>query len=386
MPNVITHFFLTLNLKVLSAYHEEARIGETAYMKVFIDILTPKQCMLFSILSERLRKNGHHVFEVTREYKEVVQLLGIKGIKARIVGRHGGETLSGKLKASVERTLELASIMAELQPDAVVSFSSPETSRVAFGLNIPHICLNDSPHAEAVARLTIPLATLLLTPKIIPKIVWARFGISLDKIIRYKALDAWAWLKDFKPDEKILSQLGLEKSRPIAAFRTEESFASYLLGKTSKTPVLLPLIERLLKSNVDFQAVVMPRYETQTAFLKEKLRKRATVCESIIDGPSLLSYASVFVGAGGTMTTEAALLGVPTFSCYPDTSFLVERYLIKKGLIVRENSLERLRARVLEALEKAESIKKAQTAKAQKLTNSFEDPIEVIVKGIEKVT
>jgi len=354
-------------------------------MKIFIDILTPKQCMFFSKLLEHLRKDGHQVFEVTREYKEVIQLLNMKGIKAKVVGKHGGETLPGKLKASVERTLELASIMAELRPDMAVSFSSPETSRVAFGLKIPNVCVNDSPHAEAVARLTIPLTTLLLTPKVIPKTVWTKFGIPQERIIQYNALDAWAWLKGFKPDEKVLSHLRLEKSRPIVAFRTEESFASYLLGKTSKTSVLLPLIKSLLKSDADFQAVVMPRYEPQTALLKEKLGKRVKVCETTIDGPSLLSFASVVIGAGGTMTTEAALLGVPTFSCYPDKSFLVEKYLIKKGLIVRETSLERMRAKVLNTLKNIESVRKAQAAKARRLTSSFEDPIDVIAKATAKL-
>jgi len=355
-------------------------------MKIFIDILTPKQCMFFSKLSERLRRDGHQVFEATRQYREVIQLIRMKGIMAQVVGRHGGETLPGKLKASVERTLELASKMADLRPDVAVSLASPETSRVAFGLKIPHVCLNDSPHAEAVARLTVPLATLLLTPQIISKTVWTKFGISKDRIIQYKALDAWAWLRDFKPDKKVLTQLGLEKSKPIVAFRTEESFASYLLGKTSRTPILLPLIESLLKSDVDFQAVVMPRYETQTTLLKDKLGKRARVCESTIDAVSLISYASVFVGAGGTMTTEAALLGVPTFSCYPDKPFLVEKYLIKKELIARETSLERVRAKILETLQKIENVQKAQVVKARKLTSSFEDPVDVIVKAIEKVT
>jgi predicted glycosyltransferase len=341
--------------------------------------------MLFSKLSERLRNDGHQVVEATREYREVNQLCNMMEIHARVVGKHGGQTLLGKLKASTERTLELASLMAEVQPDVAVSFASPETSRVAYGLRIPHVCLNDSPHAEAVAHLTVPLATLLLTPKIIPKTIWMKFGISQSKIIQYRALDAWSWLKDFKPNKNVLMQLGLETSKPIVVFRTEESFASYLLGKTSKTPRLLPLVESLLKSNANFQAVVLPRYETQAALLREQLRKRALVCESIIDARSLLSYASVFVGAGGTMTSEAALLGVPTFSCYPDRSFLVEKYLIKKGLIIRETSLEKVGPKVLQTLQKLETVQKTQRMKADKLTRSFEDPIDVIAKAIEKV-
>lgn len=354
-------------------------------MKVFIDILTPKQGMLFSKLSTRLRENGHSIFEVTREYREVTQLLSLKGIKALVVGKHGGENLSSKLAASVERTLKLTSIMSELRPDVAVSFSSPETSRVAFGLGIPHVCINDSPHAEAVARLTVPLATLLLTPKAIPKNVWTKFGISSEKIIQYNALDSWAWLRDFKPDQKILTHLHLEKSRLIVAFRPEESFASYLLGKTSKTPSLLPLIESLLKSGVDFQAVVVPRYETQR-LLKEKLGEQVIVCESVVDAPSLLSYSSVFVGAGGTMTSEAALLGVPTFSCYPGNPYIVEKYLIKLGLIDREINLERVKVKVLKTLRNIDDVRKTQAAKAQKLTSGFEDPVDVIARAIENMS
>jgi predicted glycosyltransferase len=354
-------------------------------MKVFIDILTPKQGMLFSKLSKRLRENGHSIFEITREYREATQLLSLKGIKALVVGKHGGENLSSKLTASAERTLKLTSIMTELRPDVAVSFSSPETSRVTFGLGIPHVCINDSPHAEAVARLTVPLATWLLTPKAIPKNAWTKFGIASKKIIQYNALDSWAWLKDLKPDEKILAQLNLEKSKSIVAFRPEESFASYLLGKTSKTPSLLPLIEGLLKSGVDFQAVVFPRYETQH-FLKEKLGEHVRVCESVVDAPSLLYYSSVFIGAGGTMTSEAALLGVPTFSCYPSKPYIVEKYLIKKGLIDREPSLERVKVKVLKTLRNIESSRKMQAEKARRLTSSFEDPVDVIAKTIENMS
>jgi len=354
-------------------------------MKILIDILTPKQCMLFAKLSERLRKEGHQIYQVTRDYREVNQLLEMRGIAARVVGEHGGESLQDKLKASAQRTLELTSIFAELKPDVAVSFSSPETSRVAFGLGIPHVCLNDSPHSEAVARLSIPLATMLLTPKCIPKKTWIKFGVQHDRIIQYNAIDPWAWLKDFKPDEEILNQLGLEKSRHIVVFRTEEAFASYLLGKISRTPVWMPLLKSLVEANADLQVVVIPRYEAQVALLTQALGNRATVCKSIIDAPRLLAYASIFVGAGGTMTAEAALLGVPTFSCYPDKPYLIEKYLIEKGLVVREANCTRVRTKVLKTLRNVKRARQLQEMKARKLTSSFEDPVEVIVKAIEKV-
>ena len=355
-------------------------------MKIFIDILTPKQCMLFAKLSERLRRDGHKVTLVTREYREVNQLLRIKGMTAQAVGKHGGGNLQDKLEASAQRTLELTSLIPELQPDVAVSFASPETSRVAFGLGLPHVCLNDSPHSEAVARLTVPLVTLLVTPKFIPKNAWTRFGIKSDRIVQYNAIDPWIWLKDFKPDVKILKQLGLETSKPIVVFRAEESFASYLLGKAPESPSWSPLLESLLKSGTDFQAVIIPRYDTQIAHLIERYENRATICKSAIDASSLLAYTSVFVGGGGTMTAEAALLGVPTFSCYPGKSFLIEEFLIRRRLVAREADWRKAKAKILRILRDIDNARKVQLARAKELTGSFEDPIDVIVRAVEKAS
>lgn len=354
-------------------------------MRILIDILTPKQCMLFSRLSERLEKEGHLTLKTTRAYREVLQLLRLKRMDAKVVGRHGGGALAGKLRASAERTLQLASLFKGWNPDVAVSFSSPEAARVAFGLGVPHVCVNDSPHAEAVARLTVPLSKLLLTPRVIPKRAWVKFGLSADKIVQYNALDAWAWLKDHRPDENVLRQLGLNKSRPIITFRTEETFASYLLGKTPKKLLIAPIIRKILETYQDFQIVVVPRYEKQAAALKKALGGRAVICDSVVDGPGLLSFTSAFIGAGGTMTIEAALLGAPTFSCYPDKPFLIEKYLINKGLVVRESNPERATRKIVKTLRNLEVAKKRQEEKARGLTKDFEDPIEVIASTINDV-
>lgn len=354
-------------------------------MKIFIDILTPKQCMLFTRLAERLTKRGHQIFQTTREYREVLQLLHLKGIHVKVVGKHGGGRLLDKLEANAKRTLQLAKLMKESKPDVAVSFSSPEAARVAFGLGIPHICINDSPHAEAVARLTIPLSERLLTPKMIPKEAWTKFGISADKIVQYNALDAWAWLKDFKPNERILTELRLDETRLIITFRTEETFASYLLQKAQKIPIVVSTIRELLQTSRDTQIVVLPRYEKQVSVLKSIFHENVVICHTTIDAPSLLSFTSIFVGAGGTMTSEAVLLGVPTFSCYPEEPYLIERYLLSKRLAIRETNPRKLAKRILETLDNLKTARKRQSEKARRLVNAFEDPVDVIVKTVEDV-
>ncbi len=354
-------------------------------MRIFIDILTPKQCMLFAKLSEKLMENGHQIFLTTREYREVVQLLHLKGIDAKAVGKHGGGKLFNKLKASGKRALQLTSVIKRWNPDVAVSFSSPEAARVAFGLGIPHICINDSPHAEAVARLTIPLSKRLLTPKMIPKKAWTKFGISTNSIVQYNALDAWVWLRDFEPNKRILSELDLNETKSILTFRTEETFAAYLLHKARRIPIVVSTIRKLLQTSRDFQVVVLPRYEKQAAALENIFREKVVVCDTIVDAPSLLSFTSIFVGAGGTMTSEATLLGVPTFSCYPEEPYLIEKYLIKEGLAIRETSPRKLAKAILETLDNLKTVRKKQYEKARRLTSAFEDPVDIIVKTIENM-
>jgi len=88
---------------------------------------------------------------------------------------------------------------------------------------------------------------------------------------------------------------------------------------------------------------------------------------------------------GGTMSAEAALLGVPTFSAYPAESFIIEKYLIDQGLINKETDSGKLLAKISGMLENLEGAKEESSARARRLVESFEDPLEVISREVEKV-
>jgi len=217
-------------------------------MLVWLDLLTPKQVNFLGVLSSRLEARGHSVFRTTRRYKEVNELLRQKNLNAVSVGKHGGRSLEGKLTASAQRISQLSKMINRLKPDLSVAFASPEAARVAFGLAIPHYTINDSPHATAVARLTIPLAAKLFSPSLISKRVWQKLGASREMIIQYNALDPMGWLRTFIPNPAILSELNLDVSEPVVVLRLEEAFAAYLLGRVpEQESVTIPIINVPLK-------------------------------------------------------------------------------------------------------------------------------------------
>ena len=84
------------------------------------------------------------------------------------------------------------------------------------------------------------------------------------------------------------------------------------------------------------------------------------------------------------MTTEAALLGVPTFSCYPGEPFIVLKYLIREKLVKLERDPKELATKILTILNNIEYEKKRQAERARRLVETFEDPIEVMATEIEK--
>ena len=136
-----------------------------------------------------LRK-GNKILCTSRHYREAAQLAKLRKIDVEFVGRHGGKDVAEKLDASLERMVQLAKLVRRFGPDLTVSFCSPEASRISYGLGVRHIAFCDSPHAEAVMRLCVPLVQKLLIPWIIPKKEFAKFGISQKDIIQYRAIDA----------------------------------------------------------------------------------------------------------------------------------------------------------------------------------------------------
>lgn len=345
-------------------------------MRVLIDILTPKQCRFFSILSRRLEEKGFNVYKTARGFREVAQLLEVLNEDAHVVGRYGGASLDGKLEASLDRMMELKKVVQDFKPNLVVSFSSPEAARIAFGLGIPHVAVNDSPHSEAVARLTIPLSSMLFTPWVIPKRAWTVYGIASHRVCKYRALDPAAWLKGFKPDIRVLEELGVERDKPIAVFRLEESQASYLLGRGG----LVEDVAKRVLDEFDLQLVIMPRYVEQVRRVEKAFKGKAIVPRKAVDAASLLYYASILVGGGGTMNTEAALLGVPVVSCYPREATYVEKYLKAKGLVYRASNPNEALNLIKRLLDQSEKTRIERVAR--RLLSSMVNPAEFIAERI----
>ena len=337
-------------------------------MKIWFDILTPKQYLFFGYFIQKLRKQ-HKIVSTSRKYQQVNGIRKFGSINPIIVGKHGGKNNVNKLLASLDRTKLLTNKIEKLNPDLLISFCSPEASRVAFGLGIPHIAFSDSPHAKAVMRLSLPYAAKLLTPWIFPKSDFEGFGINRKNIISYKAIDAGIIIKNYQKNKQ--KKINAKK---IIVIRPEESEAAYITKKSKTVKIIKKIVDKFPEE----QKIVLSRYKGQTENLRKIFGSDICLFSKPVNGKELLNNTDCFIGSGGTMTAEAGLLGIPTISLNTIPN-RIEDFLVKKRIIVRSENPERISKEVYQSLNNLQIIKKRKE-NAKKIVTTFEDPYQVLLK------
>jgi len=339
-------------------------------LKIWLDILTPKQILFFEPMIKRLKKN-HSVLCTSRKYNQVTELAKIRKQKLVIIGKHGGAEKHDKLDASLSRSKLLVKKITKFSPDITLSFCSPEAARISYGLGIKHICFSDSPHAENVMRLVVPLVQKLLIPWIIPKKKFTKFGIDQNNIIQYKAIDAATISK--RKIKNIKKTVG----KRIILIRLEEDEASYSLKKRP----IIPIIKEILKEFSGQEIVIMTRYVTQKKYLQQIFQKKIKILSTVVDSKLLLYNADIFIGSGGTMTAESALLGIPTIS-YDAVPNIIEDYLVRKKLVMREINPKKMVSVMKKVFKSSNSRRKN---RAKKMMSSMEDPYPILLKTMKSV-
>ncbi|MGB9756355.1 MAG: DUF354 domain-containing protein [Candidatus Bathyarchaeales archaeon] len=326
-------------------------------MLVWYDACTGKHVRYGVAIAEKLRAAGHEVILTTRKHPDTVPLASFLGEKFIVVGRYNPKSLLSRLREGVRRQLLFCKIFGKAVPDVVVSHCSVDQIRVAFGLGIPIIATVDTPYAEAVNRLTLPLSDYIVASKAIPEKMLQVYNVN-GKIIHFDGVDEVAWIKGFKP------QVKYEFGSPLIVVREVEEKAAYAKGKLSS----INLAKKLTSLG---KVVFLPRYDRKTI-------KGLIIPKGFVDSASLVAQADLFVGVGGTITREAALQGTPAIIINFFQEQHVNDYLADKGFPIFRTEV----ASVFELAKKLLGNKKD----VRDLLDKLENPVDVISKTLEKLS
>lgn len=319
---------------------------------IWVDVTNLPHVLFFQDFIAR-----NKAFVTARRHSSLTGLLEARGIDYTLVGRHGGRDAREKLLQSARRIQLLARILPE-GVDLGVAKHSVELPRVAFGLGFPCLQVVDNEYAEHQNRLTLPLCTKILVPRALDRRRLIGQGAEKTRITRFNGLCELAHLRDFSPSDP-----GVEGEYVLV--RPEPAQAAYF-RKRDRTQELIDAL-----ADAGYRVVALPR-------AGGGYRHAST--PATLDSLSLIYHATVFVGGGGTMNRESALLGTPAISYYPQEPLGVDRFLMRRKLLVR-CGIEEVPSLVEELAGKKESLRK----KAQRLRQRLEDPVEVLEREVSSL-
>jgi predicted glycosyltransferase len=266
-------------------------------MKILIDINHPAHVHFFRNLIEEFRLKNIN-FVVTASDKDIAfTLLRLYNLPFINLGSYGGSLLAKFLNIPL-MALKMWKVALREKPDLMIGLGSSRITHAGFLTGIKTFVFTDTEHAKEHLLLYKPFVTRIYTPDC--------FLMDLgDKQVRYPSYHELAYLHPnrFTPNKKTLEELGIGDDERLFVVRFVSWNASHDIGhKGFSTAGKIELVNMLAKRG---RVVITSEGPLPPSLEIYKMRVPANLVHD------LLYYADMYVGEGGTMASEAAVLGTP---------------------------------------------------------------------------
>jgi uncharacterized protein len=279
-------------------------------MKILVDINHPAHVHYCKNFIWDMQKRGHE-FLITATDKEMTyQLLKNYQFDFFRMGPHG-KSMINKLITYPKWEYNLLFAARNFKPDIFLGCGSIRAAHISAILRKPCISLEDTEDSIGQIRLYRPFVTSICTP--------SSFLTPLgDKQVLFNGYLDLAYLHPnrFTADPSVLDDLDLSKNERFIIVRFISWAASHdiqLKGIQNQVNIVKEL-ERFGKVFVSSEKATdkkLDKYKLKIA--PEKFH-------------SLLSYAQMYIGEGGSIATEAAVLGTPSIHIESDSQGIATGY------------------------------------------------------------
>ena len=302
-------------------------------MRILVDIGHPAHVHFFKNLIWEMEKKGHEFLITARDKDVAFHLLKAYGFDFVNLGKHKKGIL-GKMKGLVEFDLKLLKIAKKFNPDVMIGIASPYITHVSKLIGSKSVVFTDTEYAWISNKLAVPFADFVVTHK----------AFELDfgkKHIRYDGYQELAYLhpRYFKPDKNVLDLLGADKDE-YSIIRLVSWSALHDIGHGGFN-------EKMLDKVIGFLEEKGKVFITSEGRIPSKYKKYILKIppEKLHDA---VYFSSMYVGEGGTMATESALMGVPSIFVSTTGKLCgvfkeLESYGLLKIITTRQTGFEDLR-------------------------------------------
>ncbi len=300
-------------------------------MRIWIDLTNSPHVNFFDGMIRELKQN-HEVLLTCRPLANTIELLELFGFSHHIVGKHYGQSKIMKVLGFIIRIGQLYSFLKNKNIDVAISHSSFYSPVVSKLLGIRSIYLNDNEHA-AGNKISFVFTDQIMIPEFLDIKKVEKQWAKASKIIRYPGVKEGIYLWYYQPSVHSNFKIDNKENKKVIFIRPEPWTAQYYKGKRNFIDGLLMDLQNR------FIIVLLPRGKKQEEHYRNEKFSGVIVPEKSISLAVIMDNCDLFIGAGGTMTREAAVLGVPTISIYQDSLLDVDNFLIKKGCMVHNKDL-----------------------------------------------
>jgi len=320
-------------------------------MKIWIDITNAPHVNFFRQFIEEWQR-GHDVIITARPLSNTIDLLNKNKIEYHCVGSHYGKKNLSKVIGFYKRCNELYSFLKEKEVAVAISQSSFYSPYVARKLRVPCIYTNDNEFAKG-NYIAFFYAKHILLPEALK--TWTQKRIFEKKVTYYPGVKEGIYIKQ---PERQQDKNGM----PMIYFRPEPWHSQYHTYH-------IDLFDKMLTTlSNSFSIMVLSRDEEQKAhFIKlSKQYQNLHIPEKVETIDTIAQKCDIFLGAGGSMTREFALMGTPTISMYQGELLKVDKYLIDNNLLISQTDPQKITPEFVNTVLQEEDVLKKTHEELQK--------------------
>jgi len=267
-------------------------------MRVLFDMGHPAHVHLFKNIIKKLKQDGHEVKITARDKEVTLALLRSYGMDYETRGAmyHG---MLNKAFGMLSIDYALYRIAKKFRPDLLIGVHNPYIAHVGFLLRKPAVIFTDTENVKIASLITYPFVQCILTPP------FFREKVDPKKHIVINGFKETAYLHPhyFCPDPHVLAEIGLTPADKFIILRFISWGASHDVGlqgiRKGAENEMISTLSRFGKIFITSEKPLEGDLEQYRLHVPpEKIH-------------SLLYYAQLYIGEGGTMAVESAMLGTP---------------------------------------------------------------------------
>jgi len=300
----------------------------------------PHVPVLLPIVNE-MRNRGYKTILTARDKSETKELLFLNDEKFKVIGKSFPKNRFLKIYYTFERALKLVYYLKKgvnKKANLFVCHGSRSALVASWLIRIPSIVLADYEYADPTFGNIF--ATKILMPKLFSKDRLKEAGIRMSKINFYPGIKEQIYIDSNLKKENVLECFGIDKSKIIITFRPPSITAHYHNKKSEI--IMREIFNKISRYKDKIFIIILPRSKEQSEDISNLVRGKSIpylIPKKPSNGVDLILNSDLLLGGGGTMTREASVLGVPSYSFFKGPKGAVDEFLEKNGRLIFIDSI-----------------------------------------------